>query len=417
VCSTNWLIVAVGISTLTITPAQTAKIAAHGVYKIYGDDPDAAVKELQDGASKQEILERSGQVVAVQDATFHVVQGEIFVVMGLSGSGKSTIIRMINRLIEPTYGEIWFDGQDVTAMDPKELVALRRRDIAMVFQSFALMPHLNNLENAAFGLDIAGVGSEERTCRAMKALQTVGLEAYAGSFPDELSGGMQQRVGLARALALNPTVLLMDEAFSALDPLIRVDMQRELLRLRDAQDLTVVFISHDLDEALRVGDRLAIMDDGAIIQIGKAQEIITDPANEYVRSFFGRANVAEVLTAADLARMDPAAIFRRPVTDLAGTFAALRRRGYTFGFVVDRTGNLEGVVSQESLKKLQSQTDLRIDNAFLPDVPRIGSTTRLEDCFDVVANAPFDVPVTDNQQRFLGTVNKSQLLRALSKKT
>jgi glycine betaine/proline transport system ATP-binding protein len=417
VCSTNWLIVAVGISTLTITPAQTAKIAAHGVYKIYGDDPDAAVKELQDGASKQEILERSGQVVAVQDATFHVAQGEIFVVMGLSGSGKSTIIRMINRLIEPTYGEIWFDGQDVTAMDPKELVALRRRDIAMVFQSFALMPHLNNLENAAFGLDIAGVGSEERTCRAMKALQTVGLEAYAGSFPDELSGGMQQRVGLARALALNPTVLLMDEAFSALDPLIRVDMQRELLRLRDAQDLTVVFISHDLDEALRVGDRLAIMDDGAIIQIGKAQEIIKDPANEYVRSFFGRANVAEVLTAADLARMDPAAIFRRPVTDLADTFAALRRRGYTFGFVVDRTGNLEGVVSQESLKKLQSQTDLRIDNAFLPDVPRIGSTTRLEDCFDVVANAPFDVPVTDNQQRFLGTVNKSQLLRALSKKT
>jgi glycine betaine/proline transport system ATP-binding protein len=238
--------------------------------------------------------------VGVHDAAFDVYEGEIFVVMGLSGSGKSTLVRMLNRLIESTAGEILFDGQDICRMGKAELIALRRRAIGMVFQSFALLPHRTVLENTCFGLEIAGVDRETRNARAREALAAVGLEPHADSLPRALSGGMQQRVGLARALATDPSILLMDEAFSALDPLIRTEMQDELLRLQREHARTVVFISHDLDEALRIGDRIAVMQDGRIVQVATPKDILRRPANDYVRAFFRGVDVSKALTAADI---------------------------------------------------------------------------------------------------------------------
>ena len=272
------------------------------VFKVFGDDPKTALDLVQQGLSKQEILERTGQSIGVFDANFTIEAGEIFVVMGLSGSGKSTLVRMLNRLIEPTAGRIVVDGQDINALSERDLRALRRKDISMVFQSFALMPHMTVLDNTAFGLELAGADKAERQTQAQAALEQVGLGAWGASYPDELSGGMQQRVGLARALASDPSILLMDEAFSALDPIIRTEMQSELLRLQQIQRRTIVFISHDLDEAMRIGDRIAIMKDGQVIQVGTPDEILRSPADDYVRSFVRGVDAASVFKAGDIAR-------------------------------------------------------------------------------------------------------------------
>lgn len=280
------------------------RIVVDNVYKIFGSKPDDAYKLLQDGKSKDEIFAQTGATVAVQDASFTVKSGEVFVIMGLSGSGKSTMVRMLNRLIDPTFGTVKINGQDITAMDRKALIDLRRRDMSMVFQSFALMPHQTVLENAAFGLTISGREKAERERRAQDALEAVGLGPNANSYPSELSGGMKQRVGLARALANDPPVLLMDEAFSALDPLIRTEMQDELMRLQREHRRTIVFISHDLDEAMRIGDRIAIMQDGRFVQIDTPEQIVSNPANDYVKSFFRNVDVTQVFKAGDIARQD-----------------------------------------------------------------------------------------------------------------
>ena len=270
------------------------QIAIDHVFKVFGNDPKTALSLVKQGLSKQEILAQTGQSIGVFDADFTIEAGEIFVVMGLSGSGKSTLVRMLNRLIEPTSGRILVDGQDINALNDKELRALRRKDISMVFQSFALMPHLTVLDNTAFGLELAGVDRATRQQQAQDALEQVGLGAWGASYPDELSGGMQQRVGLARALASDPSILLMDEAFSALDPIIRTEMQSELLRLQEIKRRTIVFISHDLDEAMRIGDRIAIMKDGMVQQVGTPDEILRNPANDYVRTFIQGVDAAAV---------------------------------------------------------------------------------------------------------------------------
>jgi glycine betaine/proline transport system ATP-binding protein len=277
------------------------KLVIERLFKIFGPEPDQAMRLLEQGLSKEEIFEQTRTTVGVQDATFSIREGEVFVVMGLSGSGKSTLVRMLNRLIEPTAGRVSLDGEDITAMSKRQLIALRRNRMSMVFQSFALLPHKTVAENAAFGLEVSGVRRDERRARALKALEIVGLRALADSHPDELSGGMQQRVGLARALATEAPVLLMDEAFSALDPLIRTEMQDEIVRLQQTQAHTIVFISHDLDEAIRIGDRIAIMEGGAVAQIGTPQEIVSRPANEYVRSFFHGVDVSKVFKAREIA--------------------------------------------------------------------------------------------------------------------
>ncbi len=280
------------------------KISVKNLYKIFGTNISKAQQMLDEGRSKDEVFAATGQVVGVNKVSFEVDPGEIYVLMGLSGSGKSTLIRLINRLVEPSSGSINIDGTDIAKLALPELVKWRRKRVAMVFQSFALMPHRNVLDNAAFGLEMAGTARKVREERAMQVLAQVGLQTYAAKFPSQLSGGMQQRVGLARALAVDPDILLMDEAFSALDPLKRIEMQSLMLDLQREQQRTILFVSHDLEEALRIGSRIAIMEGGNLVQVGTAHEIITRPANAYVRKFFEGVDTSRYLTAADL--LDPA---------------------------------------------------------------------------------------------------------------
>lgn len=279
---------------------QSAKIVVKNLYKVFGGKSSDVMRMLKSGAHKDEIFKQTGSVVGVNDVSFSVQEGEIFVLMGLSGSGKSTLIRLINRLMDPTDGQIILDGQDITKLNHKQLVDLRRRDMSMVFQSFALMPHRSVLDNAAFGLEIAGVDRKTREARGMEVLEQVGLAPFAHKYPHELSGGMQQRVGLVRALAVNPSLMLMDEAFSALDPLKRSEMQDILLKLQREQRRTIFFVSHDLEEALRIGTRIAIMEGGRLVQVGTPQEIIENPADDYVRNFFKSVDTSRYLQAKDL---------------------------------------------------------------------------------------------------------------------
>ncbi|MFK4268764.1 quaternary amine ABC transporter ATP-binding protein [Streptomyces milbemycinicus] len=273
-----------------------SRLQAEHLYKVFGRRPDEAVAKLEGGTDRDE-LRTDGTTAAVIDASFAVEAGQIFVVMGLSGSGKSTLLRMLNGLLEPTAGRVLFDDQDLTALAPRELREVRSRKISMVFQHFALFPHRSVLENAAYGLEVQGVPSAQRKRRATEALGLVGLAGWEKSWPDELSGGMQQRVGLARALATDADLLLMDESFSALDPLIRRDMQDQLLELQKRLKKTIVFITHDLNEAMRLGDRIAVMRDGRIVQIGTAEDILVTPANDYVASFTQDVDRTRVLTA------------------------------------------------------------------------------------------------------------------------
>jgi glycine betaine/proline transport system ATP-binding protein len=277
----------------------SATLEAESLYKVFGRRPDRAVERLRDGADREE-LRAEGTTAAVIDASFTVEPGQIFVVMGLSGSGKSTLLRMLNGLLEPTAGHVRFDGQDLTTLSARELREVRSKKISMVFQHFALFPHRSVRENAAYGLEVQGVPRAERARRADEALALCGLAGWEKSWPDELSGGMQQRVGLARALATDADLLLMDESFSALDPLIRRDMQDQLLELQQKLKKTIVFITHDLNEAMRLGDRIAVMRDGRIVQIGTAQDILLRPENDYVASFTQDVDRSRVLTAAEI---------------------------------------------------------------------------------------------------------------------
>jgi glycine betaine/proline transport system ATP-binding protein len=275
-------------------------VTVEHLYKIFGDEPDRALELAREGLDKDEIFRRTGSVVAVDDVSFEVKQGQIFVVMGLSGSGKSTLIRCINRLITPTSGRVLIDDIDVTAASPAELRQIRLKRMAMVFQHFALLPHKTVAQNVEYGLKVRRVPPRERREKAIAALETVGLDAWADSYPDSLSGGMQQRVGLARGLAVEPEVLLMDEPFSALDPLIRRDIQDELLSLQAKIKTTIIFITHDLQEALKLGDNVAIMKEGRFVQSGTPQEIVTAPKEDYVYEFTRDVDRSRVLTFGDI---------------------------------------------------------------------------------------------------------------------
>ena len=389
------------------------KLEVINLCKIFGEHPSKALKLLKSGVSKDEIFKKTGQTVGVYDCSFSVNEGEIFVIMGLSGSGKSTLVRMLNRLIDPTDGEVFINGTEITKLNDKELRSIRRKEISMVFQSFALMPHMNVLDNVAFGLEMAGIDKKTRHKTAMEALRQVGLEVNAHAFPDELSGGMQQRVGLARGLANNPQIMLMDEAFSALDPLIRSEMQDELLKLQEEQQRTIIFISHDLDEAMKLGDRIAIMEGGRIIQIGTPDEILHNPANDYVRSFFQGVNVGGIFTAKDILSRQHVHLIQKEGT---GTRAALQRLhtyDRDYGFVVTKSKQFKGVVSIDSLKSAESNNS-GLDSAIIPDIPTLNGDDYLNVAMSVVASAPCGVPVVDNDGKFLGVVTKASLLEALS---
>jgi glycine betaine/proline transport system ATP-binding protein len=274
-----------------------ATVSCRSVWKVYGPKADRIVGSPDAALSRQELLEKTGCVAAVRDVSFEVAEGEVFVVMGLSGSGKSTLVRMINRLHDPTSGQVFIDGEDVVKLDDEHLRELRRRKISMVFQHFGLFPHRRIVENVAFGLEVQGVEKDERIAKASEILEVVGLGGWGNSYPDELSGGMQQRVGLARALATDPQIMLFDEPFSALDPLIRRDMQDEVLKLQRELKKTMIFITHDLMEALKLGNRIAIMKDGAFVQVGTPEEVVAHPADSYVADFIRDVPRAHVLTA------------------------------------------------------------------------------------------------------------------------
>ncbi len=395
------------------------QIRIENVFKVFGDHPKQALDLVRQGLSKQQILERTGQSIGVFDANFTIEAGEIFVIMGLSGSGKSTLVRMLNRLIEPTSGRILVEGQDINALNDKQLRDLRRKDISMVFQSFALMPHMSVLDNTAFGLEMAGVDKATRQQAAQAALEQVGLGSWGASYPDELSGGMQQRVGLARALASDPSILLMDEAFSALDPIIRTEMQSELLRLQETKRRTIVFISHDLDEAMRIGDRIAIMKDGQIIQVGTPDEILRSPANDYVHSFVKGVDAAAVFKAADIARPALSIISEHSDRGCRAALRLIEDSDREFAYVLSTRGSLLGVVSSQSLRNALRghQGMLGLKHAFIDNVVPIDASTPVADLFGLMVSAPCPLPVLGAQRQFLGVISHTTLMRFLDRDT
>ena len=396
---------------------MTVKLEVKSLYKIFGEQPEKVFKLLEKGHDRASILKKTGQTLGVHGVDLAIHEGEIFVVMGLSGSGKSTLVRLFNRLIEPTRGQVLIDGEDIAAMSESELRQVRRKKISMVFQSFALMPHLSVLENTAFGLELAGVPLLERQESARQALNQVGLGQWVDSFPDALSGGMKQRVGLARALANDPDILLMDEAFSALDPLIRTEMQDELLKLQASHQRTIVFISHDLDEAMRIGDRIAIMQDGQVIQVGTPDEILSQPANDYVRAFFRGVDLANVFSARDIVSRKQMPLIKKHTTDGPGNaLRQLKDQEREFGYVVDRSRRFLGVVSVESLgQAVQNKGSL--EQALLADIQPILGDTSLNELISQVASAPCQVPVVEEDGTYLGLISKANLLNTLDRST
>ncbi|MDE1239338.1 glycine betaine/L-proline ABC transporter ATP-binding protein ProV [Vibrio aestuarianus] len=385
------------------------------LYKVFGETPQQAFPLLAQGLDKDQIFEKTGLTVGVKDVSLSINEGEIFVIMGLSGSGKSTLVRLLNRLIEPTQGNVLLKGKDIAHISEQELREVRRKNISMVFQNFALMPHMTVLENASFGLELAGITAPERNKSAKEALARVGLEAYCDSYPDELSGGMKQRVGLARALTNDPDILLMDEAFSALDPLIRTEMQDELIRLQNDDKRTIVFISHDLDEAMRIGDRIAIMQDGVVVQTGTPDEILHHPANDYVSSFFRGVNVASVFSAKDIARKNPAAVFKKHDNDgPAAAMQLLMDNDRDYGIVVDRSNKYSGIVSLDSLKQALKQ-QASLSSALLSDTITIDPELSVGELISQVAEVPYAVPVADKQGHYYGVITKSRLLQTLDR--
>ena len=366
---------------------------------------------LESGLSKDKIFKKTGMTIGVQDASFEINEGEIFVIMGLSGSGKSTLVRLLNRLIEPSSGKIFIDETDVTNLNDKELIDIRRKKISMVFQSFALMPHMNIIDNTSFGLELSGIPKAERYTAAQNALEQVGLGNYAESYPDELSGGMQQRVGLARALANNPDIMLMDEAFSALDPLIRTEMQDELLELQEKAKRTIVFISHDLDEAIRIGDRIAIMQNGEVCQVGTPEEIINQPANDYVRSFFKGVDVTSVLTASHIVKKAHSTIINKEGSGIKSALQYISDFDEDYCYFMEKSGKYLGLLTLESLKE-QQKSNGSIHSAIINE-QTINENLPISDFISDIANNIYPTAVIDDNGKYKGTISKSRLLRVL----
>ncbi len=396
------------------TPSEP-KIRIEHLTKIFGAQSKEALKLLQDGVSKDEILERTGCGVGVADANFTVASGEIVVVMGLSGSGKSTLVRCINRLIEPTAGKIFIDNQDVTALSMDELRNIRLSKLGMVFQNFALFPHRTVCQNAEYGLEIQGVDPAKRREKAVIALEQVGLKGWEDQYPHNLSGGMQQRVGLARALALDPDILLMDEAFSALDPLIRSDMQDELISLQEAMRKTILFISHDLDEALKIGDRIVLMKDGAVVQIGTAEQILTNPANEYVERFVENVDITKVLTAESVMIKPKAVVF----LSAHGPKSALRfmqKQGLSQIFVHDEKHKVIGYVTADTASEAAMRGETELHHIMQTDFVSVPPDTPAADLIPIMANLPYPLPVVGPNGKLRGVIIRGSLLAALAER-
>ena len=386
------------------------KLEVKHLTKIFGRKTHQALTMIAENKSKKEILAKTGATVGVYDANFQVNEGEIFVVMGLSGSGKSTLIRLLNRLIELTDGQIFIDGQDIAKLDKEGLREVRRHTINMVFQSFGLFPHRTILENVEYGLEIKGVTKEEREKRAKKALDNAGLLDFADQYPEQLSGGMQQRVGLARALANDPEILLMDEAFSALDPLIRREMQDELLDLQAREKRTIIFITHDLNEALRIGDRIALMKDGQIMQIGTGEEILTNPANQFVREFVEDVDRTKVLTAQNI--MVPAITTNIELDGPNVALNRMRKEEISMLVAVDRKRQLKGIITADAALRARNEK-LSLQEVLDEQMPTIDKDMLVTDIFNVLYDAKTPLAVVENG-KVLGVVIRGSVIEALA---
>jgi glycine betaine/proline transport system ATP-binding protein len=385
-------------------------IVARETYKVFGKRPERGVARLREGATREELREE-GITAAVIDASFEVREGEIFVVMGLSGSGKSTLIRMVNGLWEPTAGELLVHGEDIVKMNPQELRRTRREKVSMVFQHFALFPHRTVGENAAYGLQIQGVARDERERRAKEALRLVGLKGWEASLPGQLSGGMRQRVGLARALAAGTDILLMDEAFSALDPLIKREMQDQLVELQHKLGKTILFITHDLNEAMRLGDRIAMMRDGRIIQIGTAEQILNNPANDFIAQFVQDVDRTRVLTAGSV--MTPPVAIVGSEQGPRSVHRLMRQHQTARLFVVDREQTLCGAVDEEAVVAAVSRGEETLDGILDRHVVSVSVNAHLSELLPLSADNPKALAVVDDDGRVVGVLARVTLLQAL----
>jgi glycine betaine/proline transport system ATP-binding protein len=389
-------------------------IDVRNLYKVFGDSSDEALDLLSKGHSNEEILEKTDCTVAVNDASFSVRKGEIFVLMGLSGSGKSTLLRCMNRLIEPTKGSVLIDGDDITQMSDDEMRSLCQK-VSMVFQHFGLLPHRTTQSNVEFGLEVRGVDKETRSKRAKEAIDLVGLSGYEDHTPDALSGGMQQRVGLARALANDPSILLMDEPFSALDPLIRSEMQNELLNLQQEMQETILFVTHDLDEALKIGDRVAIMKSGRIVQVGTPEEILTEPADEYVRSFVQDVDRTRVIQASTLMRSYPTVHLADAESEEqphgpAVAIRKMRSEGTDLVYAVDAEQRLVGIVHLDAAVDLRTQDRSNLHEALTRDVPTAHENTPVAALLPVVFEADLPVAILNDNDELVGVVDRASIL-------
>lgn len=394
--------------------AAEPKIRVENLIKIYGDKPQTALRLFREGRGREDILTETGNVLGIADVSFEIQEGELFVVMGLSGSGKSTLVRCINRLIEPTSGHIYIDGEDVAHVSRERIREVRRTKLAMVFQRFGLFPHKTVVQNVAYGLKVQGIPEAERHEKALEVLESVGLAQWANYLPASLSGGMQQRVGLARALATDAEILLMDEAFSALDPLIRREMQDELLRLQAELHKTIVFISHDIQEALKIGDRVAVMKDGYIVQIGTPEVLITNPADDYIRAFTLDVNRAQVLKTGSIARQTVPVILGQDSVKAA--WEQMQKHELRQMYVVNRNARPVGIVRWQALETAVQEGREDISNVMQREFPQVQASTSLEEMFHLCQhNLP--IAVVNPEGKFKGVVEQSDVLASIGRLT
>ena len=392
-----------------------AKVSVRGLWKVFGSNVPAELTPELVEESKSDLRERFGLVVGLRDVSFDVQASETFVVMGLSGSGKSTLVRTLLRLIEPTFGSIEVDGEDIVRLDEAQLTHYRQNKTAMVFQHFGLLPHRNVLENAAWGLEVKGVDKEERLERARAALEVVGLKGWEQSRPNTLSGGMQQRVGLARAMAVEPEVLLMDEPFSGLDPLIRRDMQNELIRLQQQERRTIIFITHDLNEALKLGDHIIIMRDGAVVQYGTSEDILSHPADPYVEEFVRDVRKSSVVTLRTL--MQPLAANLSDDMTPKRAMDALSAQGEVAGFVTDRLKMYVGAVSFSSLAEANQRGDANIKKAFVDDVPALSEDMSVSAALPMTRRFTGALPLVDGAGGLAGQLRPAAVVEMMERES
>lgn len=391
--------------------SNNINISCQNVWKIFGPKPESILTLAKNSETKEDIMKQTGHVIAVKDVSFDIHTNEIFVVMGLSGSGKSTLIRCLNRLIEPTAGKILVDGVDITKMSHADLRELRRHKLTMIFQNFGLLPHRSVLDNVSFGLEIRGEHKDERREKAMLFLEQVGLKGWENSHVNELSGGMQQRVGLARALAVEPEIILMDEPFSALDPLIRRQMQDEFIKLRSAVKKTVVFITHDLLEALKLGDRVAIMKDGEIVQLGTPQEIVSQPADDYVSDFVKDAPRGKIMSANSI--MEEAKVIVWSGFDVEVAIKEMITHEARAAFITDSHGILKGVLSMEQAVESAKKGAVKLDKITQHEFSSISPDSPLDEILPMVADSNVPVAVVDEKRHLLGVITRQALIRAI----